>query len=220
MTCHEFRSRLEHAIETRDAAALSELAEHGIGCAAPDCQSLWQDELLLADAIPAWRAQCVLPETSLVRRTLANLSSPATAVGAVSPKALQPRQSWLPITAAAAILLVVGLSLQRSDDAQPVAIAVHPAVSPATTLEGQQTDYPGRKLPLTKEADHRESYVHLAHEATYFMTDLAMAVVPVEVDPSAGNQQTSWFTQLGERLEPVRSDVEVKFDEWFGPPMT
>lgn len=65
-----------------------------------------------------------------------------------------------------------------------------------------------------------ESYVELAHEATYFVTDLAMLVVPVDVDAADESATPGWINRLGERLEPVRTGVEGKLGEWFSPPAT
>jgi hypothetical protein len=71
-------------------------------------------------------------------------------------------------------------------------------------------------------ADISGAYVGLAREATSFVTDLAMLVVPVDVDDPDVEPAPPphWLHRLGEHIEPVQDGVKTKLGEWFGPPAT
>ena len=145
---------------------------------------------------------------------------------------------WAAITAAVGVLLAVALFVRSSstpdglvrDDPsrRPVPEVTAPEVTPGLPGDRPQVHLAdANSVPPSEEtpdsaATKRESYVGMAHEATYFMTDLAMLVVPVSVDDPQAEQspQDDWISRLGERLEPVEAGVKGKLGEWFGPPST
>lgn len=233
MTCDEFQSRLDDAIATRDAAELARLASHGESCADAGCRSAWQDHRLTDRAVAAWRAIEPVAVPSLADRVLAEVAPEEPGAGSVHhvgadnapygtgghspPYSNLPRRQvsgsqWLSLCVVAALLLAVGFLARPAPDSRHIAIRPQPRSTPDTAAQPQLANATGETRP--------ESYVELAHEATYFMTDLAILMVPADVDEPTAEAGPDWFTRLGERLEPVRTNVEGKLGEWFDPPAT
>lgn len=221
MTCHEFQTRLTDAIETRGADDAALLAEHGERCESAACRAAWRDFQLLSRAVAAWRASSGTPSPALADRVLREaqpLSNPAGPLVSVPPASRRAGGvQWLSIAVAAALLLLVGLSVRPTSESRSVAIRPHASHGERSV---QIADGSRDTAPPEGERPRRESYVALAHEATDFVTDLAMLVVPVDVDDPAESRKAEWFHRLGETLAPVKSGVEGKLGEWFPPPAT
>jgi hypothetical protein len=207
MNCSDFQHRLTLAIERRDAEEFARLAGHGETCSDEECRQRWEECRFLARGIEAWR-QHLPPMPRLSERVLRELSRTreASQVPAARPHA-RSRSGVAMLTAAAVLLLTTTLLIRSSDD--ELRLARLERARRVLAADGE-TVPPGA------------AYVGMAEEATSFVTDLAMLVVPVDVDLPAGDEPppSSWFDRLGERLEPVRSGVETKFGEWFGSPAT
>ncbi|MCA9055307.1 MAG: hypothetical protein KDA75_15810 [Planctomycetaceae bacterium] len=265
MTCAEFQSRLQTAVDNRDAAALTKLKAHGDACRSPACRVLWQEQRLFSRAVAEWRRTVPSPPADLVERVLAEVwddQSLARRVRMPAPQMARdhrplhsgtqstgwdantfgsrpgPVGRWAAITAAAGVLLAVTLFVRSSSAPDSLvrdgsSHRPSPEVTSPDVTPGPPNDLPQALLadvPNVPSSDaiddlaatKRESYVGMAHEATYFMTDLAMLVVPVSVDePEAdGASEPDWISRLGEQLEPVEAGVKGKLGEWFGPPST
>jgi hypothetical protein len=228
MHCSEFEARLTHAVEARDSAELARLSEHLEACAAPECRALWSEQEWLARAIAEWRSQRP-PAPRLVERVLKDLMRPCvdrSVANVAAPLTKRRASGWGAVVTAAALLLAVGLMLRPTSHtaslarrtSTPSSLGTDVVPSSPSTL-ASSGDSPSAPVAIEPA---RESYVDLAHEATYFVTDLAMLVVPVDVaaEDDMSPEEASWFNRLGEQLEPVKTGVEGKLGEWFGAPAT
>ena len=233
MNCPDFQSRLTTAIEQRDSAALESLAEHGESCSTPECGALWQERRLLARAIPVWKQSSPIPPARLARNVLQSLDGERPVAGHAIP---QPRRDapaadnrWAVLATAAVILLAVGLLMRPGTQSIDLADGNRSAVTTPSDEHPTLPDVPDPLVanavmddPQAEEQPRPDTYVGMAHEASYFVTDLAMLVVPVSVDEPEQEEieGDTWFSRLGEQLEPVESGVKGKLGEWFGPPAT
>ena len=226
MTCRDFQSRLSTAIETRAAAEIVRLAAHGEVCAEVACQAAWADHQLLARAVAEWRLSQPVAPSRVADRVLAEIAAESIATHRAQPLLAArpaPRNSgmqWSSVGISAALLLAIGLFLRPAGESRFLAVRVRPPA--ARTLDATPEAVVSHQAPIapTPVEPRPESYVELAHEATYFVTDLAMLVVPVDVDAADETSTPAWFTRIGERLEPVKTGVEGKLGEWFNPPAT
>lgn len=231
MNCTEFQADLQTAIETRDAAALARLAEHGEQCPQAECRRLWEEERLLRRAIAVWRGGLAPLASGLAEAVLREvLAAPSPVQSSpITPSLQRFWQTGAMLGAAAALLLA--LLVIAPDAGRTVRLAgrtggtaVAPAARTRTTrppvamavAPARQTDAPG------DVGDISGAYIGLAREATSFVTDLAMLVVPVGVDDpdEEAPAPPHWLHRLGEHIEPVQDGVKNKLGEWFGPPAT
>jgi len=220
MTCVEFRERLEAAtVSDESDAALSQLREHRRDCPDPVCRALWSEARLLERAIPLWRATLPTASGSLSRRVLAALDLDAAVVAGPAAPA-RPARRW---TAAALVAAALSLLLASA--------VLGPESSMSPTIARRDPwgrDHWRRELKVAPALAAGEgsppieiAYVAYAREATHFVTDLAMLIVPVPV--AADDEEAAgppWLERLGDRIEPVRQGVTTKLDEWFGGPAT
>lgn len=221
MTCHEFQSALTTAVEARDRAALERLALHVRSCPSADCRQAWRVEQLLTAAVAAWRTESAPPPRLAARVLRQVLGSPApTAAFSASNRSTLPRRVW-PLAGAAAALLLMGLVLLREGSEPQRLVTRAPSPRPAGSAPhdrpaGQDA---GRVLDAAQLGG---AYVGMAHEAAWFVTDLAMLVVPVRIDDPAESPAggAGWLRRIEEGIEPVREGVSGKLDEWFAGPAT
>ena len=241
MQCADFQRQLLTAVEERDGAALAALAAHAETCPAVECQRLWDDHRLLAQALDAWRGRAESPR--LTQRVLAELRRPAPPMPSPTqlervpdrPRRTADSRGALGVFAAAAALLVIVSFAFPPGDAPPQ--LAQPNHRPQQRLtDGAPpvhrttvTQTPHAESPVVPDsgthtdlADVGASYVGLATEATYLVTDLAMLIVPVRVEQPADDATGGphWVDRLGAQIEPVREGVTSKLGEWFGPPAT
>ncbi len=227
MHCSEFQNRLQDAIVTRDQTELSQLAAHGETCVHAVCRTLWQEQTLLARAVGAWQALQPRPPrlAERVLREQAATATPPVALARTVPerRRVSPSRSagWTVTGVAAALLLAAGLALKPSGDGS--SLTQSRRGTPAIEAPESHVSHPSlAAVRSASPVETGDSYVHIAREATYFVTDLAMLVVAVDVDHPGESAPPSpgWISRLGEQIEPVKSGVEGKLGEWFGPPAT
>lgn len=229
MTCAEFQAGLQLAIETRDAAALARLAEHGEQCRQAECRRAWEDEQLLRRAIALWRAVPKPVGGGLVDAVLREVLPPPAPSPAI---AARPQHSWQAGSIlGAAVALLLAVLVLAPDAGRTVRLAGRTggtAEAPAAHSEANGSPAgivdaaPQQTSAAVDAAGISGAYVGLAQDATSFVTDLAMLVVPVAVDDPDEEAATPshWFQRLGEHIEPVQDGVKNKLGEWFGPPAT
>lgn len=231
MTCTEFQAGLQTAIETRDAVALARLAGHGEQCPQAECRRLWEEERLLRRAIAVWRGGPAPEARGLAEAVLREVSAAPAPIPS-PPIASSPPRSWQTgamLAAAAALLLA--LLIVAPDAGRTVRLAgrtrgpadARAAQTRTTSPSASTAVAPARQTTAPVDAAVLSgAYVGLAREATSFVTDLAMLVVPVAVDDPDEEPAPAphWLHRLGEHIEPVQDGVKTKLGEWFGSPAT
>lgn len=224
MDCHEFEQQLEIAVENRDAAALQRLQRHAAACASSSCRQAWSDQALLTRALAAWSPAAAPPRSFAweVARAMQSTSRRPLPVSAVNQPAVRTsaggRGLAVMASVAAVVVLLAGLLYRGGETPRLAGQTPAPAnpanLAPEAELASTATQAP---RPL-----HPHSYVELAENATYLVTDLTLLIVPGGDDqeglpPTAASH---WATSVEASLEPVKNGVSGKLHEWFGRPAT
>jgi hypothetical protein len=234
MNCSDFTSRLTQAIESRDDEARARLAAHLDGCGSPACRALWDECQLVSQAVEVWMQQRPRPPKlagPVLRRIEAERRSGSWSVRRPEGRRGPGGARWAAITIAAGLLVAAGFLIRPAPDLpriakeslEPGGRVVPAHRPPATSVAQPSVAQPSVAQPSAAEAQapRGEAYIGIAHEATYFVTDLAMLVVPVDIPPPEdADSSPGWIHRLEEQLEPVKTGVEGKLGEWFGLPAT
>jgi hypothetical protein len=219
MDCREFERRMESAVENRDPAALRELERHAAACGNTGCREAWEGHVLLDRAIAAWRP--LVEETpDLTPAALRELRpAPRTATHSSQHGRRQAGTSGVAFAAsvAAAILVLAGL-LYRGEPEEGSTGARARSDVQKTTRGVEETPQTVDSAPIPSPAS--ESYVDLAQNAAYAVTDLTLLIVPGGEGAAASGATARWIEEVGATIEPVKNGVSGKLHEWFGRPET
>jgi hypothetical protein len=256
MHCNEFRDALSATVESRLRQHLAcpdlwnQLEQHAQECRNGGCRQLWEDELLLAAALPQWRAE--VPPASLIERVMGELrretaasvhvepdqtdgqwsvtSSGRAAAGkavTVSSSGTRPARTWLAFTAsvAALLLFVVLLRTGRQSRVDPMAQTARtaPQARVRNTHPAFDPDGPAAASEVIR------TLAAVPQTATDFVSSTMVWLSPsdapegTEMDPPGrgdGGGGGGW----SEQLEPWRRELGTAFDAFLqslsAPPET
>lgn len=225
MTCQDFEQRLRTAVERRDREELDRLEHHAAACGTVACRTAWEEHSLLERAILQWRGrtpQAVLPD----HRRDAVLAPVSTSRPVDSSRNEPPARGALfaPFATAAACLgLMIGAFALRDSFRSDVALTPeatdHLSRPDMTATETVATGSLNDSVPIERSLG--DSCVHVVQGASHLATDLALLIVPGGRGETVEDADTpDWFDRLEQQIEPVRTGVRGKFDEWFGMPAT
>lgn len=234
MNCDEFRTNLLQCTERRQGASTA-IQHHAESCHSDECRQLWREQVLLDEAITAWKR--AVPRVQLQNAVLQHVRTQRTSLRSKSGQGDRSRLSpakasgWLAmgsLTAAAALILaVLHLPVQRDR-----IIAQHASKDAAMGPLGG----PGGGSPARSSADSNPSpdevlrevgskWAGLMEGATTRITDTVTYVInptDLRMDPMPGMGTTSgWLKTWSERLEPIEDSLDRTlrqlFDQSAGP---
>ena len=121
MNCNEFQSQLDQALDERQPSDQELLSGHAASC--PACQRLWDDWLLLEQAVNAWKDRPTTVEVDLTDRVIdaargeglvsAN-GMPVDSAPVIDPPDIGTRRrGLLPLIVTAALVLIAALVVFR-----------------------------------------------------------------------------------------------------------
>lgn len=215
MNCHECRMQLVHAIERRDWPSL-EVIHHFEACQREECQSVWNDYLLLESAIVDW-------QLSSCRNEDVNLQSvPATTLrhqpsSRVSDDSHQRHRQWRAWSALAACLiaLICLPFINRTGRDAPENIQIIASIpdsnrpSNSSALETQDSERSAVAPLLTLEWIG-DAPLQVGHS----MVSVLLGDEQPPSDPSTPRSQ--WMEFWPEQLLPIQEEVEAIRDLFQG----
>ncbi len=200
MNCREFQdwlSDIECSHETRVGWA------HVEQCGDARCRSLWEEFLVVEDAIAAWKGS--IPQVNLMDRVWSAVETAPPMASTIasrreSPKRRQQSSSraWIALSMSAAIvaLSLWGLSVLNRPDGN---------AGPNVVAETPTEDPPRAEPPLQK---YSVASVSLAQSASAFVADAALLTVHDIGDPDDPSRPVSaWATKVSRQFQPLSEDL-------------
>lgn len=236
LDCCQFEKLLEQAVEQRQAPG-AELRDHALSC--ETCRTLWEEFLILEEAIPAWTA--ARPTVDLVDAVMHAMATDTetttapkkieplvalTVAGSQEPDAPRRRRFVLPAiaTTAAALLLVSAvfyLVRPKADEPQIAAVPPDISLGRSGATPRIQLEQPPSEMTVVV-ADAGSAYLQLASSAASAITDGA-ALFPstkliADATPKPNPNQKSWIQKFETNLEPLQKDLGSAFEFLFEAP--
>ena len=195
MNCNEFQSVLDCCLEERRSPDHSVLSEHAAACA--DCQSLWDDWLLLERAIGEWNDSREPVDVDLTDRVIAaarreglvsskSVSSVAGTRSIPSKRGASHQRSVWPLVVTVALVLLAVLIVFRD---RPEQVADVPRDPPTRfVVITDDVPIPNVAIPEVQpdlehlSADARSARESLRHRAAEQASDLRVFVPDIRSD--------------------------------------
>lgn len=218
MNLVEYQSKLEIMIESRHFDQRAQLEK--LAVSSPEHQRLWEDFLILEQALPAWKQS--LPETDLVDAVLAQLDSPSditeqptthseqSLATAASPHRFSA--PWISASSlvAAALLFAVTIPFffNRTTVDSGSTVTTSTTIAPALRIDENQPPVPQNIDQLLKNAG--AASWGLAQSTAGAMSE-AVTLVPVtrpesqssELDPTEPN----WVDDINTEMQPFKDQI-------------
>ena len=230
MNCSEFQSQLDHCLEKRRSPDHSVLSQHVAACA--DCQSLWDDWLLLERAIVEWNDSREPVDVDLTDRVIAAarreglVSSNSVSVAgarAIQSKAGTPhRRGVWPLVVTMALVLLAMLIVFRDGPDQVVDVPQDPPTG--VVVIPDHVPIPNVAVPEVQPdldhliADARSAWESLRHRAAEQARDLRVFVPDIRADMGLDSENETAPEETPEGSDnpvPLPDGVNRAFDFLF-----
>jgi hypothetical protein len=230
MNCSEFQSQLDRCLEERRSPDHSVLSEHAAACA--DCQSLWDDWLLLERAIGEWNDSREPVDVDLTDRVIAAarreglVSSNSVSVAgarAIQSKAGTPhRRGVWPLVVTVALVLLAVLIVFRDGPDQVVDVPQDPPTG--VVVIPDHVPIPNVPVPEVQPdlehliADARSAWESLRHRAAEQARDLRVFVPDIRADMGLDSENETAPEETPEGSDnpvPLPDGVNRAFDFLF-----
>lgn len=217
MTCDDYRRGLERLIEERETADRPALEQHGLTCGDAGCRRAWEEHVVVEHAVCGWGSPG--PSGSLAERVCREVGGIGGVVRPARQSAGRSRRLLAALAGtAAALVLLIGVLTRSTPRSAMVADAKRTTEPVGVRGSGDSPAVGDADGIGEEEQPGPDVSFELAQGATEMFTDLALLMVPGEIDPGEANESgPGWMRRLGARIEPMTEDVSTKLDEWFGP---
>ncbi|HVW01034.1 MAG TPA: hypothetical protein VHB77_11865 [Planctomycetaceae bacterium] len=213
MNCIEFEQLLERQIEEREPLDSSAPPSHVTAC--PACRGLWDRQILLEEALAAWKVEPLAAD--LTDRILGHVRA-STVVVPAAPDAVPtvaaethsaPAAVWsldrarIALCGLAALFVAAVLWSDRFESA--------PGKSGPTVAEMAQPRDIDPEMPQIDVlmASAQTAYRELAHGTAEMAQLPVIPSTPVELPPTGAPipQPLTWFGGVGHELAPLQTEV-------------
>jgi hypothetical protein len=209
MNCHEFHNWLEDIDRSHDRSLGR---AHLEVCVSPECRRMWEEHLLVEDAIAVWKQD--VPQVNVIDRVWSEIEASKPSVLAAashsSPMARSGRRAGMALALTAGIVALSlwglsGLELPKGNHgADPIAEAPPTEEPTSDPILDPVPEPPLQKLSVAS--------VNLAQSASAFVADAALLTVQDVGDPNDPSRPVSrWATKVSERLQPWGENLNEAF---------